>query len=77
MIEKNVPDNVVEHFLQNNESDPKGRAIKWFLILSGIGAGLTIITFFLPVGIHSIAIMVFSIAFSFLAYFYYLKQSGK
>ncbi len=77
MIEKGVSDKVVEQFLQPDSKDVKGQAMKSFLLLSGIGAGLTIINFFLPLGIHSIAIMSFSIALSFLGYYYFLKRSEK
>ena len=77
MIEKGVSDKVVEQLLQPDGKDVKGQAMKSFLLLSGIGLGLTIINFFLPIGIHSIAIMSFSIALSFLGYYYFLKHSEK
>ena len=77
MIEKGVSDKVVEQLLQPDGKDVKGQAMKSFLLLTGIGVGLTIINFFLPIGIHSIAIMSFSIAISFLAYYYFLKRSEK
>lgn len=77
MIEKGVSEKIVEQFLQPGNQDSKSQSIKWFLILSGIGAGLTTINFFLPIGIHSIAIMSFSIALSFLGYYYFLKRSEK
>ena len=77
MIEKGVSDKVVEQLLQPDGKDVKGQAMKSFLLLSGIGLGLTIINFFLPIGIHSIAIMSFSIALSFLGYYYFLRRSEK
>ncbi|RRB01140.1 hypothetical protein [Larkinella rosea] len=49
--------------------------IKWFAIWTGIGTGLTLVYLTLPVGIHSLAIMAFCLAASFLGYFFYLKQS--
>ena len=77
MIEKGVSENVAAQFLQPTKKDSKNNAMKWFLILTGIGIGLTTIYFFLPIGIHSVAIMAFSIALSFLGYFYFLRQSEK
>jgi cobalamin synthase len=77
MIEKGVSDKVVEQLLHPDDKDVKGQAMKSFLLLTGIGVGLTIIYFFLPIGIHSIAIMSFSIALSFLAYYYFLSRSEK
>ena len=77
MIEKGVTDKVAEQFLQPTKNDSRGMALKWFLILMGIGVGLTIIDYTLPIGIHSIAIMSFSLAFSFLGYFYFIKKSDQ
>ena len=75
MVDKGVSDKVVEQFLQPQNRDAKTQAIKAFLILAGIGVGLTAINFTSPVGIHSFAIMAFSIALSFLGYFYFIKRS--
>ena len=77
MIEKGISDNIVEKFLQPDSKDIKGQAMKWFLLLSGIGVGLTISSLFLPIGIHSLAIMTFSIALSFLGYYFFLKSLEK
>ncbi|HSZ84887.1 MAG TPA: hypothetical protein VK787_02590 [Puia sp.] len=77
MLDKEVSENVVEKYLQPTNTDSKSTAIKWFFVLVCIGLGLTIINLTLPVGIHSIAIMSFSIALSFLGYFYYVKRSEK
>ncbi len=75
MVDKGVSDKVVEQFLQPQNRDAKTQAIKAFLILAGIGVGLTAINFTSPLGIHSFAIMAFSIALSFLGYFYFIKRS--
>ena len=74
MVDKGVSDKVVEQFLQPQNRDAKTQAIKAFLILAGIGVGLTAINFTSPIGIHSFAIMAFSIALSFLGYFYFIKR---
>jgi hypothetical protein len=75
MVDKGVTDKVVEQFLQPQNRDAKTQAIKAFLILAGIGVGLTAINFTSPIGIHSFAIMAFSIALSFLGYFFFIKRS--
>lgn len=49
--------------------------IKWLMIWVGIGTGFTLIYLTLPLGIHSVAIMSFCLAASFLGYFIYLKQT--
>ncbi len=76
MIEKGLSEKVVEQFLQPTKNDSRRTAMKWFLILMGIGVGLSIISNY-SIGIHSIAIMSFSLAFSFLGYFFFTKNFDK
>lgn len=77
IVEKGIPENVASSILQTNPKADRNINIKWFAILTGLGAGLTIIYYTLPLGIHSLAIMAFCIAASFLGYFFFLKQSEK
>jgi hypothetical protein len=77
MIEKGVSETVVEQFLQPTNRDGKSVAIKWFIISGCIGLGLAAINLSLPIGIHSIAIMAFSISLGFLAYYFFIKRSEK
>lgn len=60
--------------LQSNSKEVKNNNIKWFIILFSIGAGLFVVNYFPPIGIHSLAIMVLSLSIGFLAFFIYLKQ---
>ena len=75
IVEKGVPDKVAEQLLHADHKDAKSQAIKWFLILAGIGLGLTIIDLTLPIGIHSVAIMAFSISLGFLGYYFFIKRT--
>jgi hypothetical protein len=75
MIEKGVSDKVVEQILQPTRTDALGQALKWFLVLAGIGVGLGIVSATRPFGIHSIGIIAFCLALSFLGYFLYMKRS--
>lgn len=77
IAEKGIPENVAASILQTNPKADRNINIKWFAILTGLGAGLTIIYYTLPLGIHSLAIMALCIAASFLGYFFFLKQSEK
>lgn len=74
MIEKGVPDEIVKQFLQPNIKDVRNQAIKWCLLLAGIGLGLAIIGFARPYGIHSVAIIAFCLSGSFLGYFFFIKR---
>lgn len=77
ILERGITDSVALSILQTNPNENRNINIKWFAILAGLGVGLTIVDFTRPLGIHSLAIMAFCIAVSFLGYFYYLKQSEK
>ncbi|SIN64294.1 hypothetical protein [Chitinophaga niabensis] len=70
MLEKGIP----EQFFQQNDKDDRVQAFRSFLLLAGIGIGLTLVYYTLPIGIHSMAIMAFCIALSYLVYFFYLKK---
>ena len=77
IVEKGIPENIAASILQTNPKEDRNINIKWFAILAGLGIGLTIIYYTLPLGIHSLAIMAFCIAASFLGYFFFLKQSER
>ena len=77
MIDKGVPDEVVRQFLQPTSKDAKHQVIKWSLLLAGFGLGLVLAKLALPYGIHSIAIMAFSMAASLLVYYFFLSKSGE
>ena len=75
LVDKGVTDKVAEQFLQPVSRDLRSQALKWCLMLTGTGIGLTAVYYTLPLDIHSLAIMAFSIALSYLAYFLYLKYT--
>jgi ABC-type proline/glycine betaine transport system permease subunit len=77
IVEKGIPENIVSSILQTSSKEDRNINIKWFAILAGLGIGLTIIYYTLPLGIHSLAIMAFCIAASFLGYFFFLRQSER
>ena len=77
IVEKGIPENVASSILQTNPKEDRNINIKWFSLLTGLGAALTIIYYTLPLGVHSLAIMAFCIAASFLGYFFFLKQSER
>ena len=77
IADKGISENLATSILQPSTKEDRSINFKWFSILAGIGTGLTIVDYTLPLGIHSLAIMSFSIAASFLAYHYFLKRSEK
>ncbi|MDB5155792.1 MAG: hypothetical protein JWR50_499 [Mucilaginibacter sp.] len=77
LIEQGAPDHVVSQLLQPITSDNKNVTIKWFALLMGVGTGLSFVDYFRPLGIHSLAIMSFSLAASFLGYYFYINRREK
>ena len=65
----------VSQLLQPLKKDNKLEPFKWFAILAGIGTGLLLINFTQPLGLHSLAIMAFSLAASFLGYYYFSRKA--
>lgn len=69
MIEKGLDEELIRKLLGNGAA--KGMpALKWFSLLAGLGLGVLIISFTLPLGIHSLAILFLSLSLSFLGYYY-------
>lgn len=77
IIEKGVSENIAASILEPSNKDERNSNIKWFAILTGLGLGFTIISYTLPLGIHSLAIMAFSIAAAFLGYFFFLRYTER
>ncbi len=77
IIDKGVSEHLVASVLQTTTKESGNANIKWFAILAGIGAGLMIVNYTLPLGFHSLAIMFFSTSASFLGYYLFVKKTGK
>ena len=76
IVDKGVPDSIISSVLKTNPAEDLNSNIKWCAILMGLGVALTAIHYTQPLGIHSLAIMAFCMAGSFLGYFFFLKQSA-
>jgi hypothetical protein len=71
-----VSESLVERLLPSPH-DEQNKVVKWIALLLSTGVGLTVCTRYLPLGIHSLIIMLFSTAFGFLAYYFYLRRQAK
>jgi len=76
MIDANSNEAMVKQLLPANSTE-KRVALKWFLVPAAVGIGLLLISFFPPLGIHSIAIMLFCISGGYGAYYLSLPKSEK
>lgn len=77
IVDKGISENMASSILQTSPNEGKHINIKWFAILAGVGAGLAIVNYTQPLGIHSLAIMAFCISLSFLGYYLFLRQADK
>lgn len=77
IVENGIPENVISSILQTTPKESGDTNIKWFSILAGLGAGLIIVNYTQPLGIHSLAIMALCISVSFLGYYFFLKKTEK
>ena len=77
IIEKEVTEDLANALLNSDKNNQAINSIKWFLLLMSTGIGLFITKGFLPLGIHSFAIMATSISAGFLAHSFYLKKYQK
>lgn len=71
-----VSESVVERLLPGPR-DEQNKVVKWIALLLSSGVGLTVCSLFLPLGIHSIIILLFSTALGFLAYYLFLRRQTK
>jgi hypothetical protein len=77
IIEKGIPESLAASIIQTNPKEDRNINVKWFAILAGLGVALTIINYTQPIGIHSMAILAFSIAASFLGYYFFTREADK
>jgi len=74
LIERGMSEQLSAYLLDNNEHEKRNDAVKWAILLCGIGVGLTATYLTAPIDIHSLAIMAFSLGLSYWVYFLYLKK---
>ena len=67
---------VVERLLPGPQ-DEQNSVVKWIALLLSTGAGLALCNWYLPLGLHSVIIMLFSTALGFLAYYLFLRRQAK
>ncbi len=77
IVDKGIGENIAASILKTHPYENRNSNIKWFSLLAGIGAGLTIVNYTLPLGFHSLAIMSFCISASFLGYYFFIRQAEK
>jgi hypothetical protein len=71
-----VSESVVERLLPGPQHE-QTKVVKWIALLLSTGVGLLLCNWYLPLGIHSVVILLFSTALGFLAYYLFLRRQPK
>lgn len=71
-----ISESIVERLLPGPQ-DEQNKVVKWVVLLLSTGAGLAVCNWYLPLGLHSIIILIFSTALGFLAYYLFLRRQAK
>lgn len=74
IIDRGISEQIASSLLEKSVTDKKEDSIKWAFLLLGLGGGLTVAYQTMPLDIHSLAIMAFSLGLSYLAYYLYLRK---
>ena len=74
MLDKGTEENIVRQLLQPDKKENKNDVLQWFCMLAAIGAGIILVSLTRPFGLHSLAILAFSLAAGFGAYYYFSRQ---
>jgi hypothetical protein len=75
MMDKGASETIVQQLLQPQKTDAKTTAIKWAIIVGGMGLGFSLMLLFPPFGIHSVMIMAFCVSLSFLCFYYFIRKT--
>ncbi len=75
MLDKGTEENIVRQLLPPEKKDNRNYILQWFCMLAAIGAGLTLVSLIRPFGLHSLAILAFSLAAGFGAYYYFTRRA--
>jgi hypothetical protein len=76
MLDKGTDENIVKELLQPDKKENKNYILQWFFTLIAMGIAFLLLMLTGPFGLHSLAIIAFSIAAGFGAYYYFTRQNG-
>src|ERR1700722_12672248 len=71
ILDRQTEENIVGQLVQNDRVNPMNTVLQWICALAGVGVGFMLIEFTEPFGLHSLAIMAFSVAGGLGLYYYF------
>jgi FtsH-binding integral membrane protein len=75
IVEKGTNEQIVGQLIQPDKANPVNTVLQWFCTLVGVGTGFLIMNFARPFGLHSLAIMAFSVAAGLGIYYSFTKRA--
>jgi FtsH-binding integral membrane protein len=75
IIEKQTDENVVAQLVPADKTNPVNSILQWFCTLMGVAIGFLVMTFTQPFGLHSLAIMAFSVAAGLGIYYLFTRRN--
>jgi hypothetical protein len=76
IIDRGISEQLANSILQKSDINKKDDSIKWASLLLCLSGGLIATYYTMPLNVHSLAIIAFSIGSSYLAYFFYLNKKN-
>jgi hypothetical protein len=77
MLDKGTEENIVRELLLPDKKENKNYILQWFFIMLALGIAFLLLMVTSPFGLHSLAIIAFSIAAGFGAYYYFTRHHGE
>jgi len=78
ILDKGATEPIVVQLMQpETKKEKRNYLLQWFFILAAIGVGFSAMSLSKPFGLHSLAIMAFSIAAGFGSYYFFTRETSK
>lgn len=75
IVERQTEQQIVSQLVQPDKINPMNTLLQWICTLIGVGIGFAFISYTQPFGLHSLAIMAFSVAAGLGVYYFIAKRT--
>ena|ERR1700722_6134650 len=77
IVERQTEEHIVSQLVQPDKINPMNTLLQWICALIGVGIGFALISHTQPFGLHSLAIMAFSVAAGLGVYYFMANRAKK
>jgi hypothetical protein len=77
ILDKGTEENIVHQLLKPDKKENQNYILQWFCMLAAIGLGILLVNLLRPFGLHSLAILAFSMAAGFGTYYYITRTAER